>query len=105
MSYLHRLRIKWGVSSMYQVIVIMLVFAITGFTIIFLKDVYFKLLGFDQNTPVWIKTFIYLLLVFPSYQLLILGYGALFGQFDFFWSKEKKMMKRIADIFRKKSEK
>ncbi|MGF1639188.1 MAG: DUF6787 family protein [Cyclobacteriaceae bacterium] len=104
MSYLERLKLKWGLSSLLQVIIILFIFSITGFTIIFLKDIYFGWFGFDDLTPFWLKTVIYLLLVFPSYQILILAYGALFGQFEFFWAKEKKLFKRITSIFKKKEE-
>ncbi|MFW5726702.1 MAG: DUF6787 family protein, partial [bacterium] len=37
----------------------------------------------------------------PAYQFLLLGYGALFGQFQFFWNKEKKMLKRISKTFKR----
>jgi hypothetical protein len=35
---------------------------------------------------------LYLLVIFPLYQVLLLVYGALFGQFRFFWKKEKQLL-------------
>ena len=32
---------------------------------------------------------VYLIVMLPIYQVLLLGYGTLLGQFDFFWSKMK----------------
>ena len=32
---------------------------------------------------------VYLVVILPIYQVLLLGYGTLLGQFDFFWSKMK----------------
>ena len=32
---------------------------------------------------------VYLVVMLPIYQILLLGYGTLLGQFDFFWSKMK----------------
>ncbi|MGA0828911.1 MAG: DUF6787 family protein, partial [Flavobacteriaceae bacterium] len=34
-------------------------------------------------------------LIFPLYQLLLVFFGALFGQFRFFWNFEKKMLRRL----------
>lgn len=33
--------------------------------------------------------------VMPAYQVLLLVYGALLGQFYFFWEKEKKLLRRL----------
>jgi hypothetical protein len=35
------------------------------------------------------------LFLFPTYQVLLLLYGGLLGQFGFFWAKEKKMLRAI----------
>ena len=32
---------------------------------------------------------------FVAYQFLLLGYGWIFGQFDFFWKMEKKILRRF----------
>jgi hypothetical protein len=37
------------------------------------------------------------------YNLMLLMYGYLFGQFRFFWEFEKRFFQRIAKPFRKKS--
>jgi hypothetical protein len=42
------------------------------------------------------------LFVFPAYQILILVYGFLLGQFDFFWQKEKKLLQRIGVLSKEK---
>jgi hypothetical protein len=34
-------------------------------------------------------------LIFPLYQVLLVLIGALFGQFNFFWGFEKKMLRRF----------
>jgi len=36
------------------------------------------------------------------YQILLLVYGFIFGQFRFFWEKEKKLVKRIGTVFTRK---
>lgn len=101
-SFIQKLKVKWGLESIFQVILVLLVFSITGTTVVFLRENLFAWLGFDENTAIWIKTVTYILFVFPAYQALLLFYGSLCGQFDFFWSKEKKMLKAIKNLFNKK---
>jgi hypothetical protein len=49
----------------------------------------------------WIKTIAYILFVFPAYQVLLLTYGFILGQFSFFWEKEKKMARWVVSKFKK----
>jgi hypothetical protein len=94
----NRLKDKWGIKSNWQVIAILLTFTCTGSTVVMLKSVLFQLLGFNNNTAVYLKVIVYLIFVFPAYQSLILLYGALFGQFKFFLEKEKKLLRRLKII-------
>jgi hypothetical protein len=45
---------------------------------------------------------IYILLVFPLYQILLMVYGTLLGQFTFFWKWEKKILTSIASLFKRR---
>lgn len=103
-SFLNKLKNKWQLESLLQVVAVLAVFTLTGSTVVFLRKFLFSLLGFDDATPFWIKTVTYLLFVFPAYQVMLLGYGFLLGQFRFFWEKEKKMVSRIGRLFRKKTQ-
>ena len=85
-------------KSIFQVVIILIVFALTGSSVLFLKGVIFKLLGIENITG-WRGTGLYLLLIFPLYQILLLVYGFFFGQFSFFWEKEKKLGRAIKRIF------
>ena len=102
-SFLERLKEKWGLKSLLQVVLILIVFSLTGMTVVLIRPVIFSWFGFTDQTPLWLKTITYILLIFPMYQLLILVYGTLFGQFAFFWEKEKKLFKLIARPFRQKT--
>jgi hypothetical protein len=95
LGWLSRLQTKWELDSVAQVLIILLVFSLTGSTVVFLRKALFGWLGFGETTAWWVKTIAYLLFVFPAYQLLLLGYGALLGQFRFFWNKEKKLLQKI----------
>ncbi|EIM74079.1 hypothetical protein A3SI_16657 [Nitritalea halalkaliphila LW7] len=93
--FMTRLKEKWGLKSMWQVVLILLVFALTGTTVLLIKQPLLQFLGVDMSQGGAWKTVLYLLFVLPLYQLILLFYGALLGQFSFFWEKEKALFRRI----------
>ena len=95
LGWLGRLQSKWELSSIAQVLIVLLVFSLTGSTVVFLRKALFGWVGFDETTSMWLKTITYIAFVMPAYQVLLLGYGALFGQFRFFWRKEKRLLQRM----------
>jgi uncharacterized membrane-anchored protein len=94
-NFLNRLQTKWNLKSLTQVILILIVFALTGFTILFIKKPIFDFLGVSMERGGFWKTVLYLLLVLPLYQIILLMWGFVFGQFSFFWEKEKQFFRRI----------
>ncbi|MGB3852748.1 MAG: DUF6787 family protein [Tunicatimonas sp.] len=96
---LEKLKQRWGVTSAGQVILILIVFACTGFSVLFIKQPLYDLAGITAQTSPWIRVPFYLLTVLPAYQVLLLAYGFLFGQFRFFWNFEKRMFSRIKRLF------
>ena len=96
---LEKLKQRWGVTSPWQVILILVVFACTGFSVLFIKQPLFDLAGITAETSPWIRIPFYILTIFPAYQVLLLMYGFLFGQFQFFWNFEKRMFGRIKQLF------
>lgn len=83
---------KWGITSTFQIVLIMAVFSLAGLAITQCRRPVFHLFGIKPETPFWIKTVVYIACVFPMYQFFLIVFGALFGQFRFFWEKEKKMV-------------
>ncbi len=92
---------KWGLKTVFQTVMVLVVFAFTGSTVLFLKPFIFDLVGFEHITGIW-GILLYIVLIFPLYQILILIYGFLFGQFAFFWKWEKQMVARMGGLFKKK---
>jgi ABC-type multidrug transport system permease subunit len=92
---MERLRVRWNVENPAQVFWILLTFSVTGSVVVYLKQFLYFYLGYTDNTHWAIKTITYLLFVFPAYQILILVFGAAFGQFHFFWEKEKRLFQFI----------
>ncbi|KEO73138.1 DUF6787 family protein [Anditalea andensis] len=100
-SYLLKLQTKWGLQNIWQVFLVLLVFACTGMTVMFIKNPLFEALGIDMSTGGFWKNTLYFLFVLPLYQVILLFYGFLFGQFAFFWEKEKRLAKLIRKGFSK----
>ena len=86
-----KLKTRWGLQTNGQVVAVFLVFSLAGSMILPVRKFVFHLLHFDGATPFWLKTLVWLIVVFPTYQFFLLVFGALFGEFRFFWEKEKKM--------------
>jgi len=99
--YIERLKHKWGIHSNAQLIAIFIVFGITGSLSLRLAK---PLLHFLQLTPEAFSSLplgnlmywcLRILVIFPIYQIVLLGVGTLFFQFKFFWNFEKRILKRI----------
>lgn len=90
-------------NSLFQVLIVLLVFACTGFTVLFLKKPILGLLGEEaKNSTVY--SILYYLLILPLYQVVLLVYAFVFGQFKFFWAFEKRLFKRMGQLFGNRKE-
>lgn len=98
-GFLNKLQAKWKLQSLWQVVWVLVAFACTGTTVLLIKESIFALLGINMEEGGFWKTVLYLLLVLPLYQVLLLVYGFIFGQFGFFWEKEKQFLKRMGRVF------
>lgn len=100
MNWLEKLKNRWNLQSIGQVVIVLLAFACTGFTILFLKKPLLTWLAGDQgNTTV--ASVLYYIFILPLYNIILLAYGFLFGQFRFFWEFEKRFMERFFSWFRR----
>ncbi|MEP2771182.1 MAG: DUF6787 family protein [Fulvivirga sp.] len=93
-NWIGKLERKWNVSTV-QVFIILIVFACTGFTVMFLKNPILDLI-MPEGDRNWVFTFLYYLFILPVYNIILLIYGFIFGQFRFFWEFEKRMLRRMS---------
>ncbi|OGX27875.1 MAG: hypothetical protein A2787_04160 [Omnitrophica WOR_2 bacterium RIFCSPHIGHO2_01_FULL_48_9] len=93
---IEHLKQKWEVRSNLDFFLIMAVFSLAGMNVTLMRKPIFHLLGLTAHTALWIKTVAYILFIFPTYQVSLLLYGLLLGQFNFFWEKEKKLFKFLS---------
>ena len=90
-----KLKRKWNITGNAQLIAILVVFSLAGMAITQVRKPLFHVFGIEQATPFWIKTVVYLASIFPLYQVFLLLFGTLLGQFRFFWEKEKALVRWI----------
>jgi len=103
-----KLKERWGVTSNWQLTVIFIVFAITGSTTAWMSKPFTNYIGLTKEALGSFYLPIRLIAIFPIYQVLLVLIGFLFGQFEFFWNFEKKMLRSmrlgfIANWFERKA--
>ena len=85
---MERIKKIFKVTSTYQLIIVFVVFGITGSLSLVISEYLAVLLHLDNI----ILSIIFLLIV---YQVLLIIIGTLFGEFDYFWEMEKKIISRF----------
>ncbi len=100
MSWIKKLQSRWKVGSAFQVVIILVVFACTGLTVVYLMKPVLRSF-FGESIPLWARV-VYAVIVLPLYNIFLLGYGFVFGQFHFFWDFEKRFFTHLVSGFKKK---
>ncbi len=95
---LKKLNKLFKVKNTFQLIIIFIVFGITGSLSVILG----KILLIEFISEEFVNNDYYLLirliLIFPLYQVLLIIVGSIFGQFKYFWEIEKKILSRMGLI-------
>ncbi len=92
--WIERLRQKWQLRSAWQVIIVLVVFTCTGFTVMFIKEPILRFLSGGQETST-LASVLYYIFILPIYNVFLLAYGFVFGQFRFFWDFEKRSFNHL----------
>ena len=93
-NWVDKLKQRWNLSSGWQVLIVLVVFACTGTTVLIIKRPLFEYWFPFGEKPLW-ASITYYILILPVYNVFLLIYGFLFGQFRFFWEFEKRFFSRI----------
>ena len=95
-NWLDYLKHKWLIKSNFDIILILIVFSLTGSISVWIAKPILTIIGLEKDI---LSPYLYwpsrVLIIFPIYQILIVIIGSLFGQFKFFWNFEKKMLSRL----------
>ena len=88
--------IRWNIKKPWQLILIFFIFSITGSSSIAIGRPLLKIAGITlENFHSIIYYPVFIILSFLLYQILLVLYGWIFGQFNFFWNMEKKLLRRF----------
>lgn len=91
-----RLKVRWGIETNWQLTVIFVVFALTGSTAAKFAGPVTEVLGIPEDLGAgWLYWFLRIIIIFPVYQIVLVFFGWLFGEFHFFWQFEKKMLRHL----------
>lgn len=100
-----QLKERWNIVSDWRLLVVFLVFAVTGSTSARFAGPVTEFIGIDEGLGWYIYWPVRILIIFPIYQILLVTFGWLYGEFDFFWTFEKKMIRYTGLGFLLKDEK
>lgn len=91
-----KLENKWIVTYKWEMIRIFIVFAITGSSSAMIGKPIMTFVGITkENLNPFVYWTLYIIIGLVFYQLLLVFFGWLFGQFQFFWEFEKKMLQKM----------
>ena len=88
-----KLKEKWGITSNFQLFIICIVFAITGSVSAIVSGPIIEYLLGNLSINPFLKFIFQLIIIMPIYQVLLLFFGLIFFQFNFFFKFFKKFMK------------
>jgi hypothetical protein len=95
---INKLKQRWGITSTFQVVIILVVFACTGTSVLWVEALVRNLFGVPPDLYWYWSVALFVVLTLPLYNLLLLIFGFIFGQFAFFWNFEKKMIRRLCRL-------
>ena len=87
-----KLKEKWGIKSNFQLVIILIVFAITGSTSAVISGPTIDFLFGEIEMNGFLKFILQLFIIMPIYQVLLLFFGFVFFQFNFFYKFVKKFL-------------
>ena len=88
-----KLKEKWGIKSNFQLVIILIVFAVTGSTSAVISGPTIDFLFGEIEMNGFLKFILQLVVIMPIYQVLLLFFGLVFFQFNFFFKFVKKFLK------------
>ena len=94
-----KLKERWGIHSNWRLGIIFLVFAVTGSSAAKITGPVVKSIGWVKELPYWQYAVLYVVSTLIIYQFLLVFFGWLFGEYNFFWNFVKRILKRIGFKF------
>ena len=87
-----KLKERWGITSNFQIVIIFIVFGITGSVSAYISGPLTNIIIGESDFHWLIKLLIRIVVLTPIYQVLLLFFGYIFFQYRFFYNFVKKFM-------------
>ena len=87
-----KLKERWGITSNFQIVIIFIVFGITGSVSAYISGPLTNIIIGESDFHWLIKLLIRIIVLTPIYQVLLLLFGYIFFQYKFFYNFVKKFM-------------
>ncbi len=87
-----KLKERWGITSNFQIVIIFIVFGITGSVSAYISGPLTNIIIGESELHWLIKLLIRITVLTPIYQVLLLFFGYIFFQYKFFYNFVKKFM-------------
>jgi len=98
---LEKLKRRWNIQHNSEILVILLVFALTGTSTVYLYSFIKKWVGITPDTFFLFKLVAFILLALPLYNLLLILWGKALGQGAFFRRFVRQFVERMLPFLRK----
>ena len=90
---------KFKANSIRHLLVIFIIFALSGSGSLFISSPILIVLGLDKLITFYpLYIFVRIILIIPIYQFILIIIASLFGEFHYFWKFEKKFLQRLRII-------
>ena len=87
---------KFEANSIQHLIIIFIIFALSGSGSIFISSPILTILKLERLISFYpLYLIVRIILIVPIYQLLLILVASLFGQFNYFWKFEKRFLQRL----------
>ena len=101
-TLLQKLKKRWNVRHNWEILIILLVFAITGTTTVYLYGFIKNWVGITPDTFFLLKIIAFIFLALPLYNVLLITWGKILGQSVFFQRFVRQFAERMLPFLRKK---
>ncbi len=99
---LEKLKKRWNIQHNWKVLVILLVFALTGTSTVYIYSFIKSGIGITPDTFFGLKVISFIFLALPLYNVLLIFWGKIFGQGAFFQRFVSQFISRLFPFLRKK---
>ncbi len=90
---------KFKANSIQHLFVILIIFALSGSSSLFISSQILIALGLEKLITFYpLYIFVRIILIILIYQFILITIASLFGEFDYFWKFEKKFLQRLRII-------